>query len=424
MGRKFRPVFTLPGLCLLVIALVVLVRSLALRNSYEILLSSAALLFLAVLGAVGAWGARRLLTLEPHWKPPLPLTAASEEDWLVTSQVTAIPLFFRLHFLVKGRFFPQGSKEACPVFSEASLARGADSARLSFGFPLGGYFLGEFSCRLKDMFGLFSFPCGQNRTQSYNVRSSPCNAKQFKINTQSGAEDRHNKSSSDEERYYMREYTPGDRLRDINWKSSERIDTLITRISPDSREKVSRIEIFFRNYGPVYNKNKSRKERPTIEELWFLDRAKARIAWFLRSVNEENASYIFHIRTALDTWELGNQEEIESFLEELAAVSFSPPQNEDIAGVRTEGGTGELYVFSTACDSALPAFLLARQDKPLTLFLVQGAKAGTEGSECLRLRDFLANGSFPLICWLQPGKGRQLRIPGSRFEIDYAEIRL
>ena len=110
MAKKFRLAITLPGLAVFLIALVILVRSLAARNAYEILLSSGALVFWILLGFAGAWGTRRLSALEPLWKPPIPLGAYSGpegdfsgEDWLVSCPVLRFPWFFRLHFRVNGQ---------------------------------------------------------------------------------------------------------------------------------------------------------------------------------------------------------------------------------------------------------------------------------------------------------------------------------
>ena len=448
--------FTLPGLALFVISLVILVRSLVARNAYEIVLSVAALAIWVVLWLTGTWAVRRLGAFEPVWKIPLPLGAASARaevataktaragsapadsaaDWLVTSPTEKIPWFFRLHFFVKGRFFPQGSSSPCPVFAETSLSRkGAAGKRVTAGnfargnlvqsngfahlrlsFPLGGSFRGETSCRLRDIFGFFSFPCGNNRERTVNVRSAPCGTRALRIDAQSGAEDRRNKSSSDEERYYMREYAPGDRLRDINWKSSERIDTLITRISPDNQEKITRIQVYFRNYGPSSS---------GIPELWLLDRAKARLAWFLRKVKEEKSSYVFQVTSAAQSWDLNTDEDIDAFLEELAAIPFFPAQN-DVSVLPTEG---ELYVFSTACDTALPAFLAAQQGRPMSLFFTQTSSRENPKRECLMLRNFFIGGVMPLPRWLLPrrlfyGRKPQMGVNMGRMIIDYAETRL
>ena len=422
-GSKNLP-FTLPGIAVLIIALVILVRSLALRNAYEIVLSVAALTLWAVLWLVGKWATRRLASLEPLWTISLPLVATSGEDWLVASPDVKIPRFFRLHFFVRGRFFPQGSLAACPVFAETSLSRKSNAdndnaASLKIAFPLGGLFRGETSCRLRDIFGFFSFPCGNNRERTLKVRSAPCETRALRINAQSGAEDRRNKSANDEERYYMREYAPGDRFRDINWKSSERIDSLITRISPDNQEKITRIEVYLRNYGPANGSS--------LADLWLLDRLKARLAWFLRKVKEEKSSYVFHVRSATGSWELNGEDEIEAFLEELSAIPFAAAQNEQSP---LSQGEGELYVFSTSCDTALSAFLLSQQGRPLSLFLTQNAqrknvsRENREPSDRLLLRDFPGGGIMPLPRWLRLRQGKQLKVNASRMMIDYAETRL
>ena len=415
---RFRLVFTPAGGAILIIALAILIRSLLARNSYEMLLSSAVLLLLFAIGIVGAWKSRKLARLEPGWKPPFPMTANAGEYTLITGLGVPIPLFFRLHFIVQGRFFPasagKDSSGGCLVLAETSVSRGEETARLSLDFPISGVFRGNGFCRLRDIFGFYSFSCGVTQQRTVKVRSAPCLGKKLHINAQSGAEDRRNKNSSSEERYYMREYTPGDRFRDINWKSSGKIDTLITRISPDNQEKVSRIEVYFRNYGPA--------NKTSLEALWLLDRTKARLSYFLRNLIEEQSSYIFHVRAAQGTWEIEDSENLEDFLEELAGLSFSQPRNETSFPVNA----GELYVFSTACDTALPGFLLTCNPRPVSLFIAQPATTKPEGAELetLRKRDFPARGCLPLPRWFFNDKIKPLGVNANRVEKIYAETRL
>jgi len=450
---RIRLFFTPAGAAVLAAALVILIRSLLARNSYEIVLSSAALLFLLVMGIIGAWKSGKLKSMEAGWKPPFPAVARSGEDTLITGLDEKVPLFFRLHFIVRGRFFPSctaasgsavsgSAAGGCLLLAETSVSRGEKTARLAMNFPLSGVFNGEGFCRLKDVFGFYSFSCGVSQRRTINVRSSPCLGKDYFVNAQSGAEDRRNRTSSDEERYYMREYTPGDRFRDINWKSSEKIDTLITRISPDNQEKVSRIEVYLRNYGQV--------NKPSLEALWLLDRAKARLSHFLRSLMEMQSSYIFNVRAAHGSWEIEDEEDLDAFLEELAGIGFSPSQNEALfLGGGPQGGHDEIYVFSTACDTGLGGFLLACNPRPVSLFLVQPLNdkeresikfkpftwkkslppAGTEPkknaeTEILRRTDFPANGCFPLPRFLIRGKIKQLGVHAGKVDIIYAETRL
>jgi hypothetical protein len=464
---RFKPALTPGGFAVLAVALIILIRSLLARNPFEILLSSAALLVLFIFWIIGAWKSRKLKYLEPGWKQPFPMTANAGEASLITGLDAPVPLFFRLHFVVRGRFFPAGYGNGHRVLVETSVSGGTPQALLPLDFPVSGIFQGNGFCQLRDIFGFFSFLCGTPQQRTIKVRSAPWFGKNFHINAQSGAEDRRNKNSSDEERYYMREYTPGDRFRDINWKSSEKIDSLITRISPDNQEKVSRIEIYFRNYGPVYSKSGKtgssaiktgrKKQKPSLEELWLLDRAKARLSQFLRSLKEEQSSYIFHVRTAEKSWEIEDTNDLEDFLEELAGISFSLPQNESLFPA---GTLGDLYVFSTVCDLGLPGFLLSCSLRPITLFLVQQRKQKSNEkysleqkpirrvpdhvqrkidserlamnkereteteNETLYVRDFALKGCIPPPRWLIRRNIKPLGANAGRVEIIFAETKL
>jgi hypothetical protein len=415
--RPFTPVSG----AVLVIAFAGLIRSLLNRNSYEIVLASAALLFLLILGVFGAWKSRKLKSMEPGWKPPVPMTANAADDArqhsIVTGLDPSVPLFFRLHFYIKGRFSPcglaAGAKKGCPLSVETAIPRGETTAQIPLDFPMSGVFQGDGFCKLRDIFGLFSFPYGQTRHTTVNVRCAPCFGKKTIINAQSGAEDQRNKPSADIERYYQREYTPGDRLRDINWKSSEKIDALITRISTDNQEKVSRIEVHFRNYGYAND---------SLHALWLLDRAKARLSYFLRSLLEQNSSFIFDVRSAGGSWEIEDQDDLDAFFEELACLSFVPPQNE--TGI--QGGAGDMYVFSTACDLMLSTFLLSCNPRPVSLFLIQPGKlnADKDNLETLHIQDFVSKGCLPPSRWFAKAKLKPLNIQTEKKEMFYAEIKI
>ncbi|MDR2964673.1 MAG: DUF58 domain-containing protein [Treponema sp.] len=412
-------IFTPVGFAVLVIAFIMLIRSLLARNAYEIVLSCTALLFFLALGIIGSWRARKLSEMEPGWKPPYPITASAGKDTVISGLNADIPLFFRLHFVASGKFFPSASSVFSTVKNEISVPRGESSINMQMDFPMSGIFRGEGACRLRDIFGFFSFPCGHTLQRTFNIRSAPCFGKDYFINAQSGAEDRRNKHSTDEERYYMREYTPGDRFRDINWKSSEKIDTLITRISPDNQEKVSRIQIYFRNFGG--------NTKPSLEELWLLDRAKARLAHFLHKLKEQQSSFVFDIRSGCNgSWEIEDEEDLDEFLEKLSCLTFVPPQNE--TSVITGAKNSEVYVFSTACDTGLPSFLLASNPRPVTLFITQtnqiAKNANTKDVEYFYKRNLLLNGCIPLpgqfIRWLFRSKIKPMNVQTAKTAINYA----
>jgi hypothetical protein len=406
-----RPGITPAGFAVIVIGLILLIRALSVRNAYEILLASVITVLWALLGVIGRWGARRLAAMEPNWKPPSPLTANTQEETLITGLGFPAPWFFRFHVILEGRFFPSGAPDGCPVFLETAVPERSPSVNLMLSFPMSGVFQGEGSCRLRDIFGFFSFHCGIPQQRIVNVMCPPTVRKQLRVDPQSGAEDRRSKTSDDEERYYMREYAPGDRFRDINWKSSERIATLITRISPDTHEKTCRIEVYFRNYGPA---------AASLEELWLLDRTKARLSQFLRLLKESDDKYIFTVYTAQDTWDLETREEIEVFLEKLAALPYSGDRYQ--RDLSPESLSGELFVFSTACDRGLQAFLIACNPRPVTVFIVESAadKRRNE-AETLAVSDFTRAGCVPLPGWLFRRNKRRMTISADRIERDYAD---
>ncbi|MDR1933625.1 MAG: DUF58 domain-containing protein [Spirochaetales bacterium] len=406
------------GLFVLAAGLWVLARGLAYRDPYEIILAGAALLVWCLLFAVGFCGAKRLDLVQPAWAPPVPLTAGRGGGvHLVTGPEAGSPWFFRLHFLVKGEFLPAADRR----FLISAEAVGGGEAGLSLAFPMSGVFHGAGFLCLRDVFGFFSFVCAQPLHRSFPIQPEAFHKKPLvRIDPFSGAEDKQSRSQNDEERYYMREYAPGDRFRDINWKTSERLATLITRISPHTQEKTRLVHVGFRNYGPAAG--------ATLLSLWLLDRTKARLAMFLRTLKEEHPEFIFHISTATDERTIQSGEEVAAFLDELAAMEYRPAAG---SGALQQGG--ELYLFSTAFDTGLPGLLAARAEAPSYVFLTMPARrarlrGGADPAAVFHAGSVFAEGFFPVSGFL-PRRGipqlESAPVPrkGS-LEITYAEVRL
>jgi hypothetical protein len=351
----------------------------------------------------------------------------------VTGLDAATPWFFRLHFLVKGEFFPARDRR---LLVSAELTGGGEpAAELSINFPASGLFKGAGFLRLRDVFGFFSFPCGPAVRRSLPVHPSAFHKKPLlRIDPFSGAEDKQSRSQNDEERYYMREYTPGDRFRDINWKTSERLATLITRISPNTREKTRLVHIGFRNYGPALGS--------PLLSLWLLDRTKARLAVFLRTLKEEHPDFIFHISTATDERTIQSEEDVSAFLDDLAEMGFMPAGVSASASAAPSSAgaasqeSGELYLFSTPFDTGLPALLAARGESPSYLYMTMPAKrprsAAYSGNrseaEVFHIGSVFAEGFLPVSGFISRRNIPELAaapVPrkGS-LEISYAEVRL
>jgi hypothetical protein len=413
--RRFFPVFfKAGGLFALLAGLGICVRGLAYRDPYEIVLAGLALALWTALFLAGFFGSKRLGTLAPGWLTPVPLAAGGGREHIITGLDAKTPWFFRLHFIVRG-IFSSGSGSRFLVSSEVT-GRGGGETRMSLSFPLSGVFHGRGFCCLRDVFGFFSFPCGPALHRSLPVQPAPHHKKPaLRIDPFSGSEDKQSRSQTDEERYYMREYTPGDRFRDINWKTSERLATLITRISPHPQEKTKLIHLAFRNYGPGRD----------ILSSWLLDRTKARLAVFLRTLKEAHPEFIFHISTAGDERTIRSVEEIEVFLDELACMGFQPAAS--ALPVDSEQG-GELYLFSTSRDTALASFLAARGDSLSHLFITVPARRDSREKAVFRARNIFAEGFLPVSGFLPPRLGRNGNSPpvpvprkGS-LEVTYAQV--
>jgi uncharacterized protein (DUF58 family) len=419
---SFLRLFKAGGIFVCAAGTAVFIRGLAWRDPYEIVLAGAALFVWCALFFTGFFGIKRLQALAPGWTVPVPLSAGGAEPHVITGLDQKVPWFFRLHFILKGGFSPAAGKKY--RFSSELTGAGEASSRLRVGFPLSGVFHGKGFCCLRDVFGFFSFPCGLAVHRSLSVQPAPFHKKPpLRIDPFSGSQDRQSRSQTDEERYYMREYAPGDRFRDINWKTSERLATLITRISPHTQEKTRLVHIALRNYGPALN--------PPLLFVWLLDRIKARLALFLRALKEAHPEFIFHITTASDEKTIQTEEELAAFFDELAALGFRPPAAQRPAPA---GENGELHLFSTSCDTGLPALLASRGEAPSHLYIsVPVTRRFTQGaaernSVVFHAGALFAEGFLPVSGFIPRREVPGLEtIPaprkGSR-EIIYAEVRL
>jgi hypothetical protein len=163
---------------------------------------------------------------------------------------------------------------------------------------------------------------------------------------------------------------------------------------------------------------------------------------------EANANFIFHVRAARSgdsaqcEWELENSDDLDAFLEDLAGLSFVSPQNESAI---IPAASGEMYVFSTACDTGLNSFILANRPRPVSLFFVQAKtkskeqRAGSkeqravsreqraESKEEIALlykRDFFVCGCVPKPRWLFKSKIKPAGVIVDKIDMIHAETRL
>jgi hypothetical protein len=359
--------FTLAGTLLLAAALGLLARGLVRENSYAVLLSLLALGVLALLALATRLSAGRLSPRQPHWQWD---TSASlyarraEQRTTLLSEGLRAPPFFRVHFLVSGPM-RVGRNASLYLRRELSVASGAQH-QLTLYFPLCGVFAARGRFSVRDVFGLTRARLGETLRRTLTIlpltlaRQSPPLAEPAV-----GLEEKSRRRSSEEEKYYMREYLPGDRFRDINWKVSSRLAELITRISPVTQEKTTVIPVFFRHYW--------RPRRESLESIAHLNVVKGWLLCFLRAMKQEHPEVQFRLYSGHGVTPVESEEDIERWAAELAGLTFQA----EMEGFSERLAEEEAYVFNTPFDSELPRFLASLGAARVYLFRTATAEAGS-----------------------------------------------
>jgi hypothetical protein len=348
--RRHSPL-TLPGVALLAVSLFLLGRSFLTGSPYELVLALFGLGALLLLALGGRWRAFRLSRLDFEWDSSRPAVAGVDAcEQRLRAPAFRAGIFYRLHFRVSGRL-AVGRRAGMIVSAEAASAGGGETPRdgipLGFFFPLCGEYQARPDLAVRDIFGLTRAGLGRKEDERVLVvQPAPfAQGRTWLVEAVGGFEDKSLRKSSDEERYYMREYMPGDRFRDINWKASSRLSQMVTRISPFTQEKTKVIPILLRHFrapGPE-----------TVESLVHLNVLKGWLLAFLRQVKQEHPEYHFMVWTGQGREQLESEEDIERFAYTLGALFFLP----DPMDMPAEPGWEEVYIFSTPYDRNLPTLL-------------------------------------------------------------------
>jgi uncharacterized protein (DUF58 family) len=337
---------TLPGTVLFVIAVALLLSGYTSDNNYDLAIALVSFLALGGLAVGGHLQAARLRHVHITWTPAEQWTAGKEEHSLVVGAKLIRPRFlYRVHCAFRG-VLHTGERNPFYVSQVTSSAGGRD-IELLLRFPFSGELHATGIVSFRDMFGLTRAQVASSGIRHFVVLpSSFSGSRAFNVHALGGYEEETTRTSSDSERYYMREYVPGDRMRDINWKATSRLSQLITRVSPQTQEKTQVIPVEFRHYA-------EHGARDTARSLAHLDTMKSWVLAFMRAVKEENPSYQFRVRTAWGETRLESDTDIDRFAVELSSIGY---ETEPQRSVRDPELT-ELYIFSTPFDRNLGAAL-------------------------------------------------------------------
>lgn len=147
-------------------------------------------------------------------------------------------LFLRYSMIVKGNAVTAGSINA--FFSKRYRSDNKGLFDFNFYFPYPGTVSGNAALYIEDIFSLLRINVFNENLKDFTV--TPGIKNDAVTDNKSLVKDiitKQRKYDNDIEKYLMREYVPGDLYRDINWKSSSRIDKLFTRISPGGKEETN-----------------------------------------------------------------------------------------------------------------------------------------------------------------------------------------
>ena len=265
--------------------------------------------------------------------------------------------FYRFHFLIRGPF--AAGRHANFSFRAEGSSPDGSLILVPLNFPYSGRGSFQGSLLLRDVFGLVRFYLGEDETVDITVEAPLFPEKTpVHFRAASSMESSRKMLTSEEEKYYMREYIPGDRLKDINWKSSIRIQELVTKISPISPEQSHLLHLDFRAF------NDDGMDAP--EAILHLNYLKSWFLSFLRVVHRDHPDYRFRVRTPLGSQILETGDDLDRFSRELALLQYFLPGQE--TGDPDAPRTGERFVFTTAYDSRLNSFVQEHSAERLNIF--------------------------------------------------------
>jgi uncharacterized protein (DUF58 family) len=364
-ARRLYPL-TLAGTLVAAAAFYLLGRGLAQANPFAVFLALLAAVVLALLILAGRLQAAACARRQYQWDCSSTLVARrpGTEQAILAPEGRLLP-FFRVQFRFRGLLAAGRSAEVLLTRSLSFAAAGTHPLPLHL--PLCGDLSARGSFSVRDVFGLTRARFGEQLARSLAVLPAWITPEPPRlVEPAGGFEDKSLRKASEEEKYFMREYQPGDRFRDINWKVSSRLQELITRISPVTQEKTRLLVVEFRHY---------RADGPeSLESVLHLDYLKSWLLAFLRGLKAANERLQFRVRTGAGSELLASAEDIEAFAEELCGLAYQSdpgPGTEEI---------GELFVFSTPFDEGLPLFLAARPQARAQVFrTIWGRAAPTSG---------------------------------------------
>lgn len=364
--------FTVAGSILFVLTVYLLGHSVVARNAYGLAISIAALFALFLLALLGRWQAERLAKAEASWDFSAPLYARTAGKQPVVQLSGPNPrMYYRLHVVLRGRLV--AGRKARLSFYRNLASETAEHVELPLFFPLCGRLEFRTEFYIGDVFGLTRARFGTRQIFALPVQPAPFAGSQIPpIQAAGGDRETSRTKQPDEERYYQREYVPGDRFRDINWKASSRLTQLYTRTSPITQEQTQIITVHFRHYLAASGKHPGE----SLESIAQLNVLKSWLIAYLFRVKQDHPEFHFRVVTGRGVSMLETEEDIHEMarllsdlhLEAESALPAANPVEASSGREDQDQRDRDSTVFSTACDEGLSAFLQTRTRGQTTVY--------------------------------------------------------
>ncbi len=360
--------FTVAGTIVFAIGVVFVARGGVLGDVYRTSLGVLAIALPMLLAVVGRAQAGRFSEVEANWRASRDTQATmTAPDRCGHVEINARGIrpwfFYRLLARLSGPL-QVGSRTTFHFHEEIATASG-EVVRVPLPFPLPGK--ARLACRLeiRDIFGMTRAALGPATTGEVVTPAAMPRAPQLtRIVTETGGEESTRVRNPEEERYYMREYIPGDRLRDINWKASSRIRELFARVSPETQEQSRTLTIYLRNFAEP--------QEVSVEALAHGAYVSGWLVAFLRTLLREESDLTLRVITARGTFTCTDEESVDKLSWELADLWLDP----EPVGLPVDPSAHQVIVFSTPFDTGFDSFATRLGRTTIHLFTTQLPSTG------------------------------------------------
>lgn len=276
----------------------------------------------------------------------------------VLCSIESLPFFFRIHYVLKGKFKAGRSCEYNTYIETSIKPTTKNDIHISLYYPFSGIHLVQSYVFIKDILNLTKTKL--KNPQEYKLYVIPplfTDKSHIHFLPSITNESLRNIQTSEEEKYFMREYIPGDRLKDINWKSSIKLNELITKISPSSPEESNFIYIEIRPYH--YHPSKD-----GINAILQLNYLKSWVLSFIHMVRREHPKYKFQVFTGKESLLVEEEEDLNILAKKLVDVEYMNKPS-----VVEPSVSYEKFIFTTGFDYLIESYLSTTKSK-IYLFIV------------------------------------------------------